>query len=154
VLPAFMYNIYIYIYLLNFIHKCHFKMFHRFKEILIHLYNSFFFFFNDSLIVYQEQVEFSLKFVYYFKCVFIVNHMYTLYQNAVFWLVDERGIFVYQFLVFSAFRYCWGICLIITHHRDACNKICKTYSVELNKYIMLGHENDKERYYLFSQCSK
>ena len=27
----------------------------------------------------------------------------TLYQNAVFWLVDERGIFFYQFFVFSAF---------------------------------------------------
>ena len=28
---------------------------------------------------------------------------YTLYQNAVFWLVEERGILYYQFLVFSPF---------------------------------------------------
>ena len=41
-----------------------------------------------------------------------------------------------------------------TLHRDACNKICKTlsvvrfiehYSVELNKYIMLGPENNKQK---------
>ena len=43
------------------------------------------------------------------------------------WLM--KGYFVYQFLVFSVFRHCRGICLIITLYRDACNKICKTLSV-------------------------
>ena len=43
---------------------------------------------------------------------------------------------------------------VFTLHRDACNKICKTlsvvrfmqhHSVELNRYIMLGPENDKQK---------
>jgi hypothetical protein len=31
--------------------------------------------------------------------------------------------------LYKLFRHCRGICLIITLHRDACNKICKTLSV-------------------------
>ena len=55
---------------------------------------------------------------------------YTLYQNALFWLVDERGIFFLPILsFFQLFRHCRGICLIITLHRDACNKMCETLSV-------------------------
>jgi hypothetical protein len=51
---------------------------------------------------------------------------------------------VYETIVFAVF----------TLHRDACNKICKTlsvvrfiqhHSVELNRYIMLGPENDKQK---------
>ena len=43
---------------------------------------------------------------------------------------------------------------VFTLRRDACNKICKTlsvvrfmihHSVELNRYIMLGPENDKQK---------
>ena len=55
---------------------------------------------------------------------------YTLYQNAVFWLVDERGIILFtNSEFFQLFHHCWGICLIITLHRDACDKICETLSV-------------------------
>jgi hypothetical protein len=44
-----------------------------------------------------------------------------------------------------------GICKIVfavfTLHRDACNKICKMLSVVhlLNRYIMFGPENDKQK---------
>ena len=40
----------------------------------------------------------------------------TLYQNAVFRLVDERGIFFYQFFVFQLFHHCRDICLKISRY--------------------------------------
>jgi len=44
------------------------------------------------------------------------------------WLM--RGVFFFtNSYFFQLFRHCRGICLIITLHRDACNKICKTLSV-------------------------
>ena len=56
---------------------------------------------------------------------------YTLYQNAD-WLM--KGVFFFFFFLpilsfFQLFCHWQGICLIITLHRDACNKICKTLSV-------------------------
>jgi hypothetical protein len=58
----------------------------------------------------------------------------------------------------SSITFLHGICKIVfaifTVHRDACNKICKTlsvvrfmqhHSIELNRYIMLGPENDKQK---------
>ena len=44
-------------------------------------------------------------------------------------LVDERGILFTNSEFFQLFRHCRGICLIITLHRDACNKVCKMSSV-------------------------
>ena len=97
---------------------------------------------------------------------------YTLYKNTGFWLVNSRDIILQIQALHCEFAECllhvdvfaWdltffhGICKIVftvfTLHRDACNKICKTlsvvrfmlhHSVELNKYIMLGPENDKQK---------
>ena len=60
--------------------------------------SGFFFFFGALLYLYVLLLlpsgVFALMIIYWY---------YTLNQNAVFWLVDERGIFFYQFLVFSAF---------------------------------------------------
>ena len=66
-------------------------------------------------------------------------HLGTQFQRRRFFLVITPYIRIlsYDWLmkgilflpILQLFRHCRGICLIITLHRDACNKICKTLSV-------------------------
>jgi hypothetical protein len=49
------------------------------------------------------------------ECLYF-RHNSTLYQNAVFWLVDERGIFFTNFCFFPLFHHCRDICLKLSRY--------------------------------------
>ena len=61
----------------------------------------------------------SILFVLYFKNYLEIDVMHinsTLYQNAVFWLVDERGIFFTNSSFFQLFHHCRDIFLKISRY--------------------------------------